>query len=278
MRFPLKYVASTGEEFDFMGDTAFWSECDVRDAAWSYTLSDGKLTRFTREAREATIPITVTGGLAERDRLLDLLDYDVTTKRPGRLYADEWYISCYGFSVKPKTPWFNPELMTFEAKFVLLDENWTKESCFSFLPDASDPPSDGLNYPHGYPHGYSPMPPVRTLDTGARTLSRFRMYVFGGDDGVSSPAIRIGANLYQVFAFVPAGGYMLIDSREKKIRVIDRTGGKFDAFDLRNKGLPGEGQYPFEPIRPGVQYVVFAGYYGFDIHPLTERSVPPWAT
>lgn len=88
--------------------------------------------------------------------------------------------------------------------------------------------------------------------------------------------MRIGANLYQVNATIAQGGYLVIDSRKKKIYEIQRLGNRVEHIRNRLRGAKGAGQYIFEEILSGYNDVMWDNTFGFDLYLIHESPLPPF--
>ena len=132
-----------------------------------------------------------------------------------------------------------------------------------------------LDYPHDYQYDYMESSSSTEITTSVLTPSDVRITIFGA---VSNPYIIVGDNRYQVNVNVPAGGYLVIDGRDKTITLTLADGTQQNAFGygVRGSGMGG-GAYIFEPIKGGAQSVQWSGAFGFDLAWYEDEGEPPWS-
>lgn len=132
-----------------------------------------------------------------------------------------------------------------------------------------------LDYPFDYAYDYMSLTSGSTITPSVLTPSDVRLTIYGA---VSNPYVIVGGNRYQVNVNVPAGGYLVVDGREKTITLVLADGTRQNVFGagVRGTGLGG-GAYIFEPIKGGVQDVQWSGAFGFELAWYEDEGEPPWS-
>lgn len=132
-----------------------------------------------------------------------------------------------------------------------------------------------LDYPHDYPYDYSKSSATDSITPSVLTPSDVRLVVYGA---AVNPYIIVGGNRYQVNVSVPAGGYLVVDGREKTIMLTLADGTVQNVFSsgVRGDGAGG-GSYIFERIPAGTSEVTYDGSFGFDLGWYEEEGEPPWS-
>lgn len=271
--FGLVYVNCKGESFDLMGDSAYYSECPIRDYEWAYDVSIGKVTRFYRDLREVEVPVTVTGPPEERDRMVDVFESDVADRTPGTLVSGGWSIRCFVVASEKPESWASRRSMAFVLRLLLVDESWTRELTVPFSPVRSPSGYKYLDFPIGFPFDLSPNRKAERVENPFRSASEFRLTVYGP---AVNPYVMVGGNRYQVNVAVGDGGVLVIDSRARSCLLRSVGGEERNVFGKRLKGGSLSDSYAFKKIPPGVSSVSWDNGFGFDLTIYGERSEPPW--
>ena len=91
-----------------------------------------------------------------------------------------------------------------------------------------------------------------------------------------NPSVTIGGNVYSVNVSVPAGGYLVIDSRPEaplgwQVYMRDAAGVQSNIFDNRNPNYQ-----ILERIPGGTVNLEYSRTYGIDLTLYLERSEPSW--
>ena len=132
-----------------------------------------------------------------------------------------------------------------------------------------------LDYPHDYPHDYQATSSTSDVTPSVLTPSDVYLAVFGP---AVNPYVIVGGNRYQVNVTVPAGGYLVVDGRDKTIQLTLADGTVQNVFSsgVRGGGAGG-GSYIFEQIPAGESEVTYDGSFGFDLGWYEEEGEPPWS-
>ena len=132
-----------------------------------------------------------------------------------------------------------------------------------------------LDYAYDYAYDFMAPTADTTIEPSVLTPSDVRIVIYGA---ANAPYVTVGGNKYQVNVNVPAGGYLVVDGREKTITLVLSDGTKQNAFQygVRANGQGG-GTYIFEPIKGGKQDVQWPGTFAFDLGWYEEEGEPPWS-
>lgn len=251
---------------------------DIYNWAWSYesmtnaSRNGGKITRFYRGITDKTLTISVAAARRADyynalKRLFETTERDVVTGSPGRLYVDEYYLSCY-IKGSQKTMWESGSGYLVNTLSIVSEyPMWRKETTYSFVqsPILS---SDNKRYPYRYGWRYANGLTDQEIQNAHYADSDFKLVISGP---VLNPLVNIDSNIYRVDALLLAGEYLVIDSATRTIDKVQVDGGKVNMFNQRSK------EYDvFAKVLPGRHKVSWDGTFDFDLTLYAERSEPAW--
>lgn len=155
----------------------------------------------------------------------------------------------------------------------LIDNAWTKGTLIHMFPYSGE--MEGTKkYPYKYPYKYASEYGVRTITVNSPISADFQLCIFGY---VRDPIIKIGSNVYRINTIVPAGGYLLLDSRDCTAKVVTADGAITNVFDKCTRGTgENSGNYAWQKIKAGVSNVVWNDTFGFDIVLFEASGTPPF--
>lgn len=103
MRIPIKYIASSGHEYNLISDGIKHKEANYWD--WKYTAEGTKLqygfriADFSKDAKTYKTTLLFYGSEVQRRQLLGALhddfENDIRQKKPGKLMWGSYYLMCY---------------------------------------------------------------------------------------------------------------------------------------------------------------------------------------
>lgn len=262
----VKYVNSCNECIEFYSSSIKVSNGSLHCRKW--TVSDD----ITKENISYKLTLTLRGNLKSRkeklDKLLEIFDIDVINNIKGRLYVGEYYLKCFVVSSSTSINTTFNNRTDVELEFYG-NQKWIKEKIFNFVKELDIKSiKDSKIYPYVYSYKYG-------YDIGKKELinesifdSNFKIIIYGG---VSNPSIMIGENLYKVDCELSSSQYLVIDSNEREIYIVDNFGFKINVFNSRNKDYN-----IFQKIKSGINQVSWSGGFGFDLIVFDERSEPKW--
>lgn len=242
----------------------------LRSREWGYDLGYRDLVNAMRPAR--TVSADLVSNYETANTLRRAADADVAARKPGTfVFRNEWRQRGYIFAAQPKKAkngWLSTDLT-----IALLDGAWWRLVVKTFMMDTSGG-GDYLDYPHDYPFDYQ-ISTSAIITPSVLTPSDVYLVVYGP---AVNPYIIVGGNRYQVNVSVPAGGYLVVDGREKTIMLTLADGTVQNVFSsgVRGSGAGG-GSYIFEQIPAGTNEVTYDGSFGFDLGWYEEEGEPPWS-
>lgn len=269
----IKYIASSGREYDLTVNGTLHRTANYFSWRWKpegTKLQFGvRLSDFSREPAEYDAELIFYGTYAERSALLDAIHNDFETdlraEKPGRIVWGNYYIDCYIIqsSADPVTTW---EYVSNKIHIFAPYPFWVQDFHVS-LPVSAVSAGSFLDYPYDYPYDYTP-PAIGTklIKSDFPYASEFQMIIYGL---AVNPRITINGYPYVLYATIPAGAYVIIDSRKKSITQYNTDGTRSNMFDYRNKL-----ESIFQSIPGGNLTIAWDATFGADITIYHERSEP----
>lgn len=143
---------------------------------------------------------------------------------------------------------------------------WIKEDKIS-LSAAAETTSAFLDYPYDYPYDYTaPVIGERIVQSDSPFTSEFTMVIYGE---AVNPRVVINGHPYVLYTTIPAGAYVIIDSKQRTIMMYGSNGQKTNIFDFRNKS-----DSIFEKIPAGNLMITWDASFGVDLTIFREKSEP----
>ena len=274
MRIPIKYIASSGNEYNLISDGIKHKEANYWD--WAFKAEGTKLqfgmrvANFSKDAKTYKTTLLMYGPEVERRALLNALhddfENDIRHQTPGKLIWGDYYLMCYII-----------ESVTKPTRAITQTENeisifapypfWMQDYSVDFPKQEEQTGSRFLDYMYDYEYDYT------QPKTGERNISRsfpfesdFSLTIFGE---AVNPAVTINGYTYQMFMTVEAGEYLTIDSKAMTIILRKADGTEENAFDNRDKE-----NSVFQKIPGGNLNVVWDSSFGASLTIYQERSEP----
>lgn len=200
----------------------------------------------------------------------DITEIDVLSKKPGRIYVNDYYLECFLLEMIPKDYEEFYNAIDNDVELTSFHPFWAKEILTVFTPHKDvDETEWMLDYPHDYDYDYWAVGTASmAVDNPAIYKSEFIIQINGAAD---NPAIEINGHIYRVDHPVGAGEVLEIRSTEKTITLIRANGERLNLFNYRNKEF-----YIFEKIPSGINIVHWNGSFEFELTLLEKRSEPKW--
>lgn len=274
MRIPIKYIASSGNEYNLISDGIKHKEANYWD--WAFKAEGTKLqfgmrvANFSKDPKTYKTTLLMYGPEVERRALLNALhddfENDIRHETPGKLIWGDYYLMCYII-----------ESVTKPTRAITQTENeisifapypfWLQDYSVDFPKQEEQEGSQFLDYMYDYEYDYTPP------KTGERNISRsfpfesdFSLTIFGE---AVNPSVTINGYTYQMFMTVEAGEYLTIDSKAMTIILHKADGTEENAFDNRDKE-----HSVFRKIPGGNLNVVWDSSFGASLTIYQERSEP----
>lgn len=291
----IKYVNSRGEVLNFGENGVYVNENDLRDWEWSYNTDYGRIRQFRRSSITRTLPVQIWAtseekGLEVKNRLHDVTEVDVIAETPGRLYIGDCYMKCYVVGSTKSNYLTSRNILSVDLMIAASEGVWYQESVFWFGDRADldlaevgtalvgfarvgsrDVTSEGTAvYDYGYPRGYRSAQEQHSDRVVNNFLvpCGFRLEINGP---ASNPEIIIGDSSHKLNCRAEVGQTIVVDSRERTIKIVRADGSETNAFRYRDKKAD-----VFATIEPGAHAISWNGDFLFNLTLYKERSEPLW--
>lgn len=278
----IRYVASSGNEYNLKADGIKIKEANFHNYSWDFDMTERTfgvlINKLRRGAASYEATLCFRGSYLRRRNLIEALhvdfERDVLNLTPGRLYWAGDYIECYIIVSSTYPGDGNTETYN-EIEIFVPYPFWIEESTFSIYPGSESALEEtDIGYLDGgyqYPYSYAKSQNAKTIVNDHYAPCNFKLIAYGP---ASSLRVNIAGHLYRIDYPVPAGGYMVIDSREsqpadRRVYVVDSSGTVTNVFDWRDPS-----QSLFTKIPPGNVVVDYSREYGIDLTLYKERSEP----
>lgn len=271
MRTSIKYISSAGNSYELNMKGTLHKKLPYY--SWGWDIEGTKLQFGTRVSGVSRKAAAYKAELLFYDRSKDVRDAmvnalhddyerDVRNLTTGRVVIGEYYIDCFIRSVDTNDV---NGVTTDAIELYCPYPFWVKESYIT-LPSAQESESSFLDFPFDFPFDFTaPTLGHRNVKSDFPFASEFKMIIYGA---AVNPRVTINGYQYILYATIPQGAYVVIDSRNRSIMMYS-NGEKVDLFNFRNKTLS-----VFEKIPAGNLDITWDASYGVDITVYRERSEP----
>lgn len=274
MKSQIKYIASSGNEYDLTTNGILHRTATYYDWAWKAEgtkLQYGvRLSNFSREPAQYDAELLFYGTAAElRQKIQSLhndFENDLRRMTPGRIVWGNYYLDCYIIhsEVEPISVfwgWISNTIQIYAPH-----PFWVQETKVA-LNASTAGSGDYLDYTHDYPYDYTaPVVGQKSVPSTFPFTSEFKMIIYGA---AVNPRITINGYSYVLYTTIPAGSYVVIDSKQKTVMMYGAGGTKTNIFNFRNKS-----DSIFEKIPSGNLTIVWDSSFGVDMTIYRERSEP----
>ena len=243
-------------------------------SAYDRAIRDGgRAVAARRPVQDRTVVLDVFADTqadhnAAIDRLHNVLEYDLCTLTPGKLWINDRYVRCFATaSVKTiDRDWSTYTVVGLTLK--LISPAWVKEEPVTVLPVTTATDTADKKYLGKYPYKYSEGGSVARFVNDTAAPAPMILKIFGA---CSNPSVYVGGNEYSVNTSVAAGEYVVIDQRDKSICRVGQSGTRSNIFNLRKKSVDN-----FQYAPSGSLTVSCSGQFACEVTFLTQRSEPEW--
>ena len=269
----IKYIASSGKEYNLTANGALHRTANYYNWKWGVqgtALKNGvRVSDFSRPPAEYDAEIFIYGTSAARRKFLTEFHYDIENdvrkKKPGRIVWGDYYIDCYitQSQTNPAETWnYLSNTIHIYAPYPF----WVQEKQIS-LTASSEQAGTFLDYSYDYPYDYTP-PAVGTkiIKSDFPFDSEFHMVIYGL---AVNPRITINGYPYVLYATIPQGAYVIIDSKTHSITQYNANGTQSNLFNFRNKT-----DSIFAKIPGGNLTIAWDASFGVDITIYQEKAEP----
>lgn len=273
MKTQIKYIASSGNVYDLTTKDILHRTANYYDWSWK---ADGakrqygqRVSRFSRDPATYEADLIFHGKPTELRRTIQALhndfENDMRRMTPGRLVWGDYYIDAYinGSAVDNISYW---SWISNKIQILAPYPFWIKEEKV-VLTNASETTGGYLDYPYDYNYDYTaPEIGKKVVPSDSPFTSEFKMVIYGL---AVNPRIVINGYPYILYATIPSGAYVIVDSKQRTIMLCKRNGQKMNIFDFRNKS-----DSIFEKIPAGNLDIVWDATFGVDLTIFREKSEP----
>lgn len=273
------YENSAGETIRFDEAPIVVQTTGLFDWQWNISAYDrairdgGRAVAARRPVQDRTVVLDVFADTqaahnAAINRLHNVLEYDLCTLTPGKLWINDRYVHCFAYaSVKTiDRDWSTYTVVGVTLK--LISPAWVKEETVTVLPVTTATDTADKKYLGKYPYKYSEGGSVARFVNDTAAPAPMIIKIFGVCD---NPSVYIGGNEYSVNTSIPAGSYVVIDQRDKSIYRVGQSGTHTNIFNLRKKSVDN-----FQYAPSGSLTVSCSGQFACEVTFLTQRSEPAW--
>ena len=274
MKTQIKYIASSGNVYDLTTKDIIHRVASYYNWAWKaegakrqYGL---RVSSFSREAAQYEAELIFDArNPAEARRMIQALhndfENDMRRMTPGRLVWGDYYIDCYinGSEVENISFW---KWLVNTIQVYAPYPFWIKEEHVT-LSTAEEVYGTYLDYTYDYSYDYAaPAVGEKNVYSESPFTSEFRLVIYGE---AVNPRIVVNGYPYVLYTTIPAGSYVIIDSKQRTIMMYGAGGQKTNIFDFRNKT-----DSIFEKLPAGNLSIVWDSTFGADLTIYREQAEP----
>lgn len=272
---PVTYISSAGKTYELHSKNGILHK-HLPYRAWTWKVRGTELDHgmrvsgFTRAAAQYKTELLFFGSIEQQTEFVndlhDDFEGDLRRKQPGRIIVEGQYLDCYIIGVDAR---HKNGVTTDTIQIYAPYPYWMQEQKVTL--EASEVMASGfLDYPYDYSYDYTaPVMGRKIVASDFPFESEFKMVIYGQ---AVTPRIVVNGYPYILYATVPAGAYVIIDSRKKSIMMYNTDGTQTDLFNFRNKT-----QSIFRKIPKGNLEIQWNSSYGVDLTIYRERSEPKGA-
>lgn len=273
MRVPITYIASSGRKYNLISNGILHKSANYH--TWEYKIQGTKLqygTRvadFSKDAAVYDTELILTGSELKRRAIINALhddfESDIRKKKTGQIIWGDYYIDCFiNFSDTQPTEYLTQTLNKIQiyAPYPF----WVQDFKVELFP-AEETQSTFLDFPFDFMFDFTaPVIGEAMVKSDFPFDSEFEMVIFGP---AVNPRVTINGYSYVLYATIPQGAYVVIDSRNHTVMQFNTGGTKSNIFNLRNKT-----DSIFKKIPGGNLNISWDASFGVNITIYRERSEP----
>lgn len=274
MKTQIKYIASSGNVYDLTTKDILHRVASYYNWAWK---AEGakrqygqRVSNFSRDAAQYEAELIFDArDPAEARRMIKALhndfENDMRRMTPGRLVWGDYYIDCYinGSEVENISFW---KWLVNTIQVYAPYPFWIKEE-YVTLSTAEEVSGTYLDYTYDYSYDYAaPAVGEKIVYSESPFTSEFKMVIYGE---AVNPRIVVNGYPYVLYTTIPAGSYVIIDSKQRTIMMYGSGGQKTNVFDFRNKT-----DSIFEKLPAGNLSIVWDSTFGADLTIYREQAEP----
>ena len=229
-----------------------------------------RVSGFTRGPAQYKSELLFYGSVEEQTELIndlhDDFEGDMRRKKTGRIIVEGQYLDCYVIGVDAR---HNNGVTTDNIQIYAPYPYWMQEQ--KIVLDASSVTVGSfLDFEYDFDYDFTaPVIGRKIIKSDFPFDSEFQMVIYGL---AVNPRIVINGYPYTLYATIPQGAYVIIDSKQRSIMMYNTNGTRTDLFNFRNKT-----ESIFQKIPAGDLDITWDSSYGVDLTVFHERSEPKGA-
>lgn len=272
---PVTYISSAGNTYQLhTKDGVLHKRLPFRAWSWKVRGTDleqgVRVSGFTRAAAQYKSELLFFGAKEEQEELVndlhDDFEGDLRRVQTGRIIVEDQYIDCFITAVDAR---YKDGCTTDNIQIYAPYPFWRQDQVINLSPSAEQT-GGFLDFPFDFPFDFTaPTSGRRIVHSDFPFESEYKMVIYGL---AVNPRIVVNGYAYVLYATIPAGAYVIIDSRARTIMMYNTNGTKTDLFNFRNKT-----NSIFRKIPAGNLDISWDASYGVDLTIYRERSEPKGA-
>ena len=269
----ITYINHLNEVVEFGNGEIFANYNDLRNYDWSVISKNNKISGFKKGIVKKTLPIKIKAkteeeGIKLKNRLFEVFEKDVLSKKHGKFIIGDYYLKCYVTGASKSEYLLSKSYLTIKVTIYTDYPYWVRETTTQFNYGKTVMGGTNLDFNRDFPSDYTSNMLGKTLDSVSFAECNFKMVIYGVTE---NPEITIAGHKYAVNTSIAANEYLTIDSINKTIVKTLADGTTANCFNQRNRE-----SYIFEKIPAGQSMVSSSTDFKFDVTLLDERSEPKW--
>lgn len=276
----LFYECSNGTKFDLIDDKITCEKPEtLLKRKWKYKsvsfINDfNKIKQFYKEATE--LPLTISIICESKDefnqlmkKLLDCFEKDISDKKPGRIYWNDYYKEVFVIDSEPSE--FEEYLEAVDEKLTLLVlyDYWIKEESFNYLSSNKVEFSQNSDFPYEFGEfDFLPTDVIDVIEFDNSSPVNFELTFWGP---CVNPYIIVNGNEYRINNVeLTDGEYIIVNSKMKTITKHSIDGSESNIFNLRDSNNI------FTLLPPGKSIITRQNDAQISIKLFIEKGEPIW--
>lgn len=253
------------------------SDTEIFNPEWQVKFQDKKyINNIYKECLDDSIQVRVNGSsyqeyLHNLDHLFEVVEYDMLSNNNGKLYFNDFYLTCRLYALKKPDKFLKVPFAIIELSICTDGEfKWNKITNYNINWQDYINQDIGKKYPYKYPYRYVPQNTHRTtIDLGVFGDVFPVLTIYGA---VENPVIDINGTIYGARLTLREKEYLVIDSKQGQVYTVF-NGKATNRFNLRyNNDMISK-----LPLNTETLDIYWNNNFNFDLKLITERGEPQYA-
>ena len=249
------------------------SDFDLFQHEFKYSAEDDKISKFSSGVTTRKIEANITGNEKKSwqelyDEMNGVFVRDILLQKPGTLHVNKCYMPCFFYATIPTEMFEDWGFQTAELKIVTDKALWTEKQLVAVYKSDTIPDSSGIIYDYTYGSAYGDSGLSVNFYNDHFIPCNFALEAKGP---LSKLEFAINENLYEINVSCAEGESVVLDTKERTIKVIDSYGNSWNAFGKQNFDFDN-----FAKIPAGENVISYNRSYDIYLTIYQERSEPRW--